>query len=142
MHLMPNMTLLAASLQYGVVSRSYPLIGKILRGYLDASGTLNGLGIGNPNAEFSPHVSSVALASDGGTAKVLWGFRNGAGTFPTIQAGIDFMTHRIAEHPYYKGKTLPQKLLTYNPRPAYPGEIMKIMQQIEALKMDVKSLGK
>ncbi|KAI0669035.1 WD40-repeat-containing domain protein [Trametes maxima] len=77
MHLMPNTTLLAASLQYGVVSRSYPLSGKVLRGFLDASGTANGLGIGNPNAEFSPHVSSVALASEGGTAKILWGYRNG-----------------------------------------------------------------
>ncbi|OBZ74905.1 hypothetical protein A0H81_05165 [Grifola frondosa] len=65
MHLMPSTTLLTASLQYGIVSRSYPLTGKILRGYLDASGTLNGLGIGNPNAEFSPHVSAVALASEG-----------------------------------------------------------------------------
>ena len=77
LHLMPQTTLLAASLQYGVVSRSYPLSGKVLRGFLDASGTLNGLGIGNPNAEFSPHVSSIALTSEGGTAKVLWGFRNG-----------------------------------------------------------------
>ncbi|KAI8992769.1 WD40-repeat-containing domain protein [Trametes punicea] len=77
MQLMPNTTLLAASLQYGVVSRSFPLTGKVLRGFLDASGTANGLGIGNPNAEFSPHVSSVALTSDGGTAKILWGYRNG-----------------------------------------------------------------
>ncbi|KAI0351234.1 hypothetical protein OH77DRAFT_1411533 [Trametes cingulata] len=77
MHMMPNTTLLAASLQYGVVSRSYPLSGKVLRGFLDASGTANGLGIGNPNAEFSPHVSSIDLASEGGTAKILWGYRNG-----------------------------------------------------------------
>ncbi|CDO69933.1 hypothetical protein BN946_scf184836.g7 [Trametes cinnabarina] len=77
MHLMPNTTLLAASMQYGVVSRSFPLTGKVLRGFLDASGTANGLGIGNPNAEFSPHVSSVALASEGGTGKILWGYRNG-----------------------------------------------------------------
>ncbi|KAJ8489426.1 hypothetical protein ONZ51_g2937 [Trametes cubensis] len=77
MHLMPNTTLLAASLQYGVVSRSFPLTGKILRGFLDATGTANGLGIGNPNAEFSPHVSAVALTSEGGTAKILWGYRNG-----------------------------------------------------------------
>ncbi|KAI9061901.1 hypothetical protein FKP32DRAFT_1575110 [Trametes sanguinea] len=77
MHLMPNTSLLSASLQYGVVSRSFPLTGKVLRGFLDASGTANGLGIGNPNAEFSPHVSSVALASEGGTGKILWGYRNG-----------------------------------------------------------------
>ncbi|KAI0742453.1 hypothetical protein C8Q80DRAFT_1108453 [Daedaleopsis nitida] len=89
MHLMPHTTLLAASLQYGVVSRSYPLSGKILRGFLDASGTLNGLGIGNPNAEFSPHVSSIALASEGGTAKILWGFRNGEVAVTTALRAMD-----------------------------------------------------
>lgn len=86
---MPHTTLLAASLQYGVVSRSYPLSGKVLRGFLDASGTLNGLGIGNPNAEFSPHVSSIALASEGGTAKVLWGFRNGEVAVTTALRAMD-----------------------------------------------------
>ena len=90
MHLMPQTTLLAASLQYGVVSRSFPLSGKILRGYLDASGTLNGLGIGNPNAEFSPHVSSIALASEGGTAKILWGFRNGEVAVTVAVRAMDF----------------------------------------------------
>ena len=89
MQLMPHTTLLAASLQYGVVSRSYPLSGKVLRGFLDASGTVNGLGIGNPNAEFSPHVSSIALASDGGTAKVLWGFRNGEVAVTTALRAMD-----------------------------------------------------
>lgn len=70
--------LLTSSLQYGIVARSYPLAGKILRGYLDASGTLNGLGIGNPNAEFSPDITQCAMSADGGTAYVLWGFRSGA----------------------------------------------------------------
>ncbi len=89
LHLMPHSTLLAASLQYGVVSRSYPLSGKVLRGFLDASGTLNGLGIGNPNAEFSPHVSSIALASEGGTARILWGFRNGNVAVTTASRAMD-----------------------------------------------------
>ncbi|KAF7795744.1 hypothetical protein EIP86_006911 [Pleurotus ostreatoroseus] len=70
--------LLTSSLQYGIVARSYPLAGKILRGYLDASGTLNGLGIGNPNAEFSPDLTQCALSAEGGTARILWGFRSGA----------------------------------------------------------------
>ncbi|TFK37552.1 hypothetical protein BDQ12DRAFT_684853 [Crucibulum laeve] len=77
MHLLPSHGLLSASLKYGIVSRSLPLTGKILAGYIDAAGTRTGLGIGNPNAEFSPNVSVCALASEGGTAKVLWGFRNG-----------------------------------------------------------------
>lgn len=101
MHLMPHTTLLSASLQYGVVSRSYPLSGKILRGYLDASGTLNGLGIGNPNAEFSPHVTSIAMASEGGTAKIIWGFRNGEVAVTTAVRTMD-----------------PTAVRTMDPRPA------------------------
>jgi hypothetical protein len=60
-----------------------------------------------------------------------WGFQNGHASFPTVEDGIKFMTHRLAEHVYYKGKTLQQKLFMYNPLPAYPGEVTRIMQQIE-----------
>ena len=42
---------LSSSLPYGVVARSLPLNGYRFRGYLDAAGTLNGLGVGNPNAD-------------------------------------------------------------------------------------------
>ncbi|KDQ52368.1 hypothetical protein JAAARDRAFT_40252 [Jaapia argillacea MUCL 33604] len=73
----PEPALLTSSLQYGIISRSYPLTGKILRGFLDASGTANGAGIGNPNAEFSPNVSATSIASSGGTAKIAWGYTNG-----------------------------------------------------------------
>lgn len=69
--------LLAFSAQYGVVSRSNPLNGKVLRGFLDAAGTLNGLGIGNPNAEFSPNVSLCRIFTERSTAKILWGFTHG-----------------------------------------------------------------
>lgn len=75
MHLMPEAGLLTSSIQYGIVSRSLPVSGKILRGFLDTSGT--GLGIGNPNAEFTPNVSTCALSSDGGTARIIWGFQTG-----------------------------------------------------------------
>ncbi|KZP20603.1 hypothetical protein FIBSPDRAFT_1022528, partial [Athelia psychrophila] len=75
MFLMPEVGLLTSSVQFGIVSRSLPLTGKILRGFLDAPG--NGMGIGNPNAEFTPNVSVCALSSDGGTAKIVWAFRNG-----------------------------------------------------------------
>ncbi|KIK90486.1 hypothetical protein PAXRUDRAFT_831680 [Paxillus rubicundulus Ve08.2h10] len=74
-HLMSDNGLLTSSIQYGIVARSLPLSGKILKGYIDASGT--GLGIGNPNAEFTPNVSACAMLSDGGTARVFWGKRNG-----------------------------------------------------------------
>ncbi|KAH9921650.1 uncharacterized protein B0H18DRAFT_1020662 [Fomitopsis serialis] len=98
MHLMPNTTLLAASLQYGIAARSYPLTGKILRGYLDASGTANGIGLGNPNLEFSPHVTAIALASEGRTAKVLWGFRNGEVAVTTAVRAMDGNRPSAAKH--------------------------------------------
>lgn len=79
--------LLSSSVQYGIVSRSFPLTGKILRGFLNASGT--DLGIGNPNVEFTPNVSACALASDGGTAKVAWTFRNGEVAVMTAGRAMD-----------------------------------------------------
>jgi WD40 repeat protein len=84
---MPEIGLLTSSIEYGIVSRSLPLTGKILRGYLDASGT--GLGIGNPNAEFTPNVSTCALSSDGGTAKIIWGFRTGEVALMSANRAMD-----------------------------------------------------
>lgn len=69
--------LLAASVHYGVVSRSNPLSGKVFRGFFDAAGTLNGLGIGNPNAEFPPNISLCRIFADKSGAKILWGFVHG-----------------------------------------------------------------
>jgi hypothetical protein len=89
MHLVGENALLAASIQYGVVSRSLPLNGKILKGFLDASGTVNGLGIGNPNAEFTPNVSACAMESEGKTAKIAWGFRNGEVAVTTAAKAVD-----------------------------------------------------
>ncbi len=59
------------------------------------------------------------------------GFHPDEVTFPTPLAGIEFIGRRLAEHPFYKGKSLAKKLLTYNPYPKYPGEVLSIMQEIE-----------
>lgn len=69
--------LLATSLQYGTIARSFPLTGKVLKGYLGPSGT--GPGIGNPNAEFTPDVSACEIISSesNGSVSVVWGKRNG-----------------------------------------------------------------
>jgi hypothetical protein len=61
----------------------------------------------------------------------LWGFHPGHQSFSSIEAGIDFLACRLTQHPAYKGKKLRDKLFTYNPLPAYPGEIERIMRQIE-----------
>ncbi len=78
-----------------------------------------------------PAVSIRETRCGAAAANNRWGFRNGQHRFLSVDAGIEFLAHRLAEHPYYKGKTLPQKLFTYNPLPAYPGEVMRIMRQIE-----------
>lgn len=87
---MPSQSaLLCASTVYGIVSRSLPLTGKILPGYLNPTGPRIGIGIGNPNVEFAPNVSTCLLASDGGTVKVLWGIRNGEVTVTVANKAID-----------------------------------------------------
>jgi len=60
-----------------------------------------------------------------------WGYHPGRQSFPSAQEGIDFVARVLAEGFYYKGKTLRDKLLTYNPRAAYPDEVQWIMRQIE-----------
>jgi hypothetical protein len=60
-----------------------------------------------------------------------WGYHPGRQSFPSIEAGIDFVAQRLTQHKLYKGKTLEDKLFTYNPRSAYPGEVQRIMRQIE-----------
>lgn len=60
-----------------------------------------------------------------------WGYHPGHQTFPSIEVGIDFLAQRLTQHPFYKGKTLQNILFTYNPRPAYPDEVTRIMRQIE-----------
>ena len=81
--------LLASSIQYGVVSRSNPLSGKVFRGFLDAAGTLNGLGIGNPNAEFSPDVCLCRIFTERSTAKILWCFTHGEVAVTTANKVMD-----------------------------------------------------
>jgi WD40 repeat protein len=89
MYLMPGHSLLVSSIEYGVVSRSFALTGKVLPGFLDASGTRIDMGVGNPNAGFTPNVSVCVIASDGGTARVLWGFRNGEVAVMTAPKTMD-----------------------------------------------------
>ncbi|KAI0245301.1 hypothetical protein BJV78DRAFT_1288304 [Lactifluus subvellereus] len=75
---MSDDALLSTSIEYGIVARSLPFRTMVLKDYLNATGVPPGLRNGNPNADFSPNVSACALASDGYTAKVLWGKRDGS----------------------------------------------------------------
>ncbi|PWN26297.1 WD40 repeat-like protein [Jaminaea rosea] len=67
--------MLCTSAAYGIASRADPFKGKVARGFVDAAGVLNGAGIGNPNAEFSPDVTALDAALD--ASRLAWGFRDG-----------------------------------------------------------------
>ncbi|KAK0206349.1 WD40-repeat-containing domain protein [Desarmillaria ectypa] len=96
-HLLSSNALLSSSLKYGIVARSVPLTGKILRGFLSPSPSGTGLGMGNPNVEFSPHVSACDITSDGGTAKIVWGFRSGEVAVMTASRVMDMGTRSAAK---------------------------------------------
>ncbi len=60
-----------------------------------------------------------------------WGYHPDRLSFPSVEAGIDYVARQLAQNPFYKGKSITEKLLVYNPRPAYPVEVQRIMHQIE-----------
>ncbi|KAF8266086.1 hypothetical protein EI94DRAFT_1733990, partial [Lactarius quietus] len=77
-HAMPDSALLSASIQDGLVARSFPFTGKVLKGYLNATGVPPGLSFDDPGTELAPNISVCVLASDGTSAKVIWGRRDGS----------------------------------------------------------------
>jgi hypothetical protein len=60
-----------------------------------------------------------------------WGYDPGAQGFHNVAEGIDYVSRQLAWGAYYRGKSLDEKLYTYNPLPAYPGEVRWIMRQID-----------
>lgn len=60
-----------------------------------------------------------------------WGWDSAQSGFSSVTAGIEFITTQLAEAPTYKGKSLKEKLFTYNPYPQYVRQVEKLMRQIE-----------
>ena len=60
-----------------------------------------------------------------------WGWDSVQSGFPSVTAGIEFISAQLAESPRYKGKTIEEKLFTYNPYPQYVRQVKRLMQQIE-----------
>jgi hypothetical protein len=60
-----------------------------------------------------------------------WGWNPEGTGFSSVAAGIDFISEQLANGPYYREKTLQEKLLTYNPKPAYAREVRRLMKEIE-----------
>lgn len=50
--------------------------------------------------------------------------------FPSIRAGIHVVAERLANSPYYRGKTLEGKLRTYNQNPRYAATVKRVMSKI------------
>jgi len=61
-----------------------------------------------------------------------WGWDNGRSGFRSVKSGIYFVTSRLAYGEYYRGKSLDEKILMYNPDPQYVREIKTLMRQIDA----------
>ncbi len=60
-----------------------------------------------------------------------WGFHPKTLSFLSVESGIEYLSRHLAEQCPYAGKSLNEKLFTYNPRVAYPAEVEHIMKQIE-----------
>ena len=60
-----------------------------------------------------------------------WGWDSAQSGFRSVPAGIDYITEQLADNPRYKGKTVKEKLFTYNPYPNYVRQVERLMQQIE-----------
>jgi hypothetical protein len=60
-----------------------------------------------------------------------WGWDSAQSGFPSVPDGIEFITAQLAENPRYKGKTVEQKLFTYNPYQEYVRAVKRLMHQIE-----------
>ncbi len=61
-----------------------------------------------------------------------WGWNSAKSGFITLAHGIQHIARELAEGKYYRGKTVEDKLRMYNPNPAYPGEILRLMQEIDS----------
>lgn len=73
------------------------------------------------------------IESTGGKAYInnnIFGWANGDVPFPTIQAGIHVVGEELASSHFYKGKSLDQKLSTYNRFPFYGQRVKMVMAQI------------
>ena len=73
--------LLSASTRHAIVRRSFPLENKAIKGYLYGTGEPPGLGNGLPDINLTPNITTCVLASDGTTAKVIWGRQDGSVVF-------------------------------------------------------------
>ncbi len=78
---------------------------------------------------------SIALVeSSGGKAfsnNNIFGWDSCRHRFSSVIAGIHFVADHLANAPQYRGKSIDDKLKTYNAQPRYRVAVKKVMDQIE-----------
>lgn len=77
--------------------------------------------------------SLAMVESTGGKAyknNNIFGWANCKRAFPTVKAGIHTVAERLANSPYYRGKSLDGKLHAYNSRPIYGKTVKRVMAQL------------
>jgi len=60
-----------------------------------------------------------------------WGWDSAQSGFRSVPDGIEYISAQLAENPRYKGKSVPEKLYTYNPYPQYVRQVQRLMREIE-----------
>ena len=60
-----------------------------------------------------------------------WGWNSARSGFESVPAGIHFISARLANSPYYKGRSIEEKLFAYNPDQAYVALATKLLLSIE-----------
>ena len=61
----------------------------------------------------------------------IFGWNSCRHRFPSVIAGIHMVADRLANSPLYRGKSIDEKLKTYNARPHYRVAVKKVMAQLE-----------
>lgn len=60
----------------------------------------------------------------------IMGWGSSRETFSSVSAGIHHVAERLQNSSYYRNKELRSLLRTYNPYPAYPGSVIRVMELI------------
>ena len=70
----------------------------------------------------------------------IFGWANGDQRFHSVKAGIHIVAGELANSRYYRGKSLDQKLYTYNRRPLYGKRVKTVMAQLGPETFDAKPI--
>jgi hypothetical protein len=60
-----------------------------------------------------------------------WGWNSARTGFLSVEHGIDYITRQLAEGRPYRNRDLEQKLMSYNPYPAYVKLVKRVMSEID-----------